>query len=196
MKKWLSALLIAAARAGVPADEPAPLPAHDVCQVPDNRILGPRTLNRPLPLLAGDPTGGFHPACAVPWTTLSPDNQPLKVVACYRGNLLQVANDSACGRGTGPLWVSLRWVVTSGQARPAQTRAGACQQLETGTYAATRDFQPDCVPQGAPQGQPARAPAPAGGAAPASAPASSTSPVSATTPASSTAPTATPRRDN
>jgi len=189
MKKWLLALLAAAAPAGLPAAEPAsPPPARDACQVPDNRILGPRTLNRPLPLLAGDPSGGFHPACAVPWPTLSPDNQPLKVLACYRGNLLQVANDSACGRGTGPLWVSLRWVVTSGEARQAQPRATTCQQLQTGTYAATRDFQPDCVPQGAAREPPARVPAPTSGAAPASAPASS--------PAPPPTPTADPRPDH
>jgi hypothetical protein len=176
MKRWLLALLSMATAAGVPAGEPAPPPRHDACQVPDNRILGPRTLNRPLPLLAGDPTGGFHPACAVPWARLSPKNQPLAVVGCYRGNLLQVANDSACGRGTGPLWVSLRWVVTSGEARQAQTRTTACQQLETGTYAATRDFQPDCVPQSAAPAQPARAPTPTSGATPASAPSSSAAP--------------------
>jgi hypothetical protein len=192
MKKWLVALLTAATPVGVPADGPAPPPAHDACQVPDNRIIGPRTLNRPLPLLAGDPAGGFHPACAVPWKTLSPDNQPLKVLACYRGNLLQVANDSACGAGTGALWVSLRWVVTSGESRPAQTgTATTCQQLETGTYAATRDFQPDCVPQGAVTGQPARAPAPGSGATPAGAPASAAAPA---TPAPAATPA--PRADH
>ena len=175
MKKSLLALLIAATPAGVPADEPTPPPEHDACRVPDNRILGPRTLNRPLPLLAGDPTDGFHPACAVPWATLSPNNQPLAVVGCYRGNLLQVANDSACGRGTGPLWVSLRWVVTSGEARQAQSRATTCQRLETGTYAATRDFQPDCVPQGTTPRQPAGA-----------------APTATTAPASSSAPTPSP----
>jgi hypothetical protein len=176
MKRWLPVLLGVAMAPGMPADEPAPPLQHDACQVPDNRILGPRTLSRPVPLLAGDPTGGFHPACAVPWATLSPNNQPLAVVGCYRGNLLQVANDSACGRGTGPLWVSLRWVVTSGEARQAPPPTTACQQLETGSYAATRDFQPECAPQSAAPARPARAPTPTTGATSPGAPTSSAAP--------------------
>ena len=96
MKTRLLVFFSAVTATGVLADEPAPpAPGHDACQVQGNRILGPRPLNRPLPLLGGNPTGGFHPACAVPWATLSPNNQPLAVVGCYRGNLLQVANDSA-----------------------------------------------------------------------------------------------------
>jgi hypothetical protein len=173
MKTWLLLFFTTVTATGVLAEEPVPPPSgHDACQVQGNRILGPRTLNRPLPLLAGDPTGGFHPACTVPWTRLSPNNQPLPVVGCYRGNLLQVANDSACGRGTGPLWVSLRWVLTSGEARQAPARATTCQQLDTGTYAATRDFQPDCVSQSpVPAKPPASAPASSAAPAPSNAPA-------------------------
>ena len=145
MKQWLLlALLGAATSLGIRADEPTQADKIDACLILDNRILGPRSAERPLPLLAGDPTRGFRPACAVPWSTLSPKNQALPVVGCFRGSLLQVANDAACGRGTGSLWVSTRWVVTSADRQHPQKQVATCQQLETGAYAASRDYTPDC----------------------------------------------------
>jgi hypothetical protein len=132
---------------GVAADEPAAPDKPAVCPLLNQRILGPRSDDRPLPLLAGNPARGFRPACSAPWSALSPNNQPLKIVDCFRGSLLQFANEAACGRDTGPLWVSARWVITTADKQPAQTRAATCQQLETGALAATRDFGLDCVPQ-------------------------------------------------
>ena len=129
------------------ADEPAPPVAAGACEVINNRILGPRAPQRLLPLLSGDPANGFHAACAVPWSKLSPSNQPLPVTECYRGSLLQVANDAACGRHTGPLWINARWVVTSGELQDTHAHAAVCQQLETGAWAGTRDLKLDCVPQ-------------------------------------------------
>jgi hypothetical protein len=123
-------------------------PVAGACQVQANRILGPRTQNRPLPLLAGDAEHGFHPACVVAWTSLSPNNQSLAVVGCYQNNLLQLENDAACGQGTGRLWVSSRWVLTSAELQHTQSRTAAtCQRLDNSAVAATRDFLPDCVPQ-------------------------------------------------
>jgi hypothetical protein len=148
MKRWLLvALACVLTSPGVPADEPAASDKPAVCPMLNQRILGPRSDDRPLPLLAGSPAHGFRPACSAPWSTLSPNNQPLRIVDCFRGSLLQVANEAACGRDTGPLWVSTRWVVTSADKQRTQTRAATCQQLETGALAATRDFVPDCVPQ-------------------------------------------------
>jgi hypothetical protein len=151
MKRWLLvalvALVSAAAAPLVPADEPAPADKPAACAMLNQRILGPRSGGRPLPLLAGDPAHGFRAACSVPWSTLSPHNQALPILDCYQGSLLQVANDAACGRDTGPLWVSTRWVLTSADEQRPLNRAAACQHLETGALAATRDFQPDCLPQ-------------------------------------------------
>jgi len=152
MKTWRVLLLACAGvcTRGASADEPVGAsPGQSACQIPDNRITGPRMKERPLPLLSGDAAHGFRPACSVPWTTLSPHNDPLPVVGCYQDNLLQVANDAACGHATGRLWVSIRWVLTSGEKQRAPATAATCQRLETGTYAATRDFptQP-CVPAG------------------------------------------------
>ena len=112
MKLRLLGLLAGAALCpgGVPADDPGATPAANACQIPDNRILGPRAADRPLPLLSGDASHGFRPACSVSWKALSPDGKPLPVVGCYQGNLLQLANDAACGGVTGRLWVSIRWV--------------------------------------------------------------------------------------
>lgn len=130
------------------ADPPAPGGKVDACLVLNNRILGPRASDRPLPLLSGDPTHGLHFACAAPWSKLSPTNRPLPVTDCYQGSLLQVANDAACGRETGPLWINSRWVVTSAELqRDAHSHAAVCQQLETGAWAGTRDLNLDCVPQ-------------------------------------------------
>jgi hypothetical protein len=173
MKKAL--LLICALAPLVQANPPAPAPAatpaskQEDCLAADNRILGPRTKDRPLPMLSGDAEHGFHPACAVAWSQLSPGNQPLPVLACFNGSLLKVANEAACGKGTGPLWVSSRWVVTSAEVRHPLARAATCQQLETGSWAGTRDFQIDCVPQTkelklpdeAPAGKASSGPAPA-----------------------------------
>jgi hypothetical protein len=148
MKRWLLvALLSVTAAPGVPADEPAAADKPAACPLLKHRILGPRTGGRPLPLLAGDPTHGFRPACTVPWSTLSPNNQALPIVDCYQGSLLRVANDAACGRDTGPLWVSTRWVLTSADQQRPPNRAAACQHLETGALAATREFDRDCLPQ-------------------------------------------------
>lgn len=147
MTRWLQAALLTVAMVpGAWPDEPAPAASPDACLVLNNRILGPRAPDRLLPLLSGDPAKGLHPACAVPWSKLSPANRPLPVTDCYRGSLLQVANDTACGRQTGPLWINSRWVVTSAELQDTHAHAAVCQQLETGAWAGTRDLQLDCVP--------------------------------------------------
>jgi hypothetical protein len=135
---------------GVPlasADQPAAPEKTDSCLVLNNRILGPRSSERPLPLLSGDPTHGFHAACTVPWSKLSPTNQPLPVTGCYQGSLLQVGNTAACGAPAGPLWINRRWVVTSAELSDSPSHAAFCQQLETGAWAGTRDLKMDCIPQ-------------------------------------------------
>jgi hypothetical protein len=154
VRPWrVLALACALAPAGISADEPpkgsAPQASSpDPCLILDNRILGPRSGDRPLPLLSGDAAHGFHPVCAVPWSKLSPHNQPLAVVECvFHGSLLQVANDSACGPRTGPLWVSGRWVMTSAELQRPAARAATCQQLDTGAWAGTRAYSFDCLPQ-------------------------------------------------
>jgi hypothetical protein len=113
----------------------------------NNRILGPRTENRPLPLMKGDPEHGFTPACSVPWGVLSPKNDALPVDGCFRDSLLQLSTDSACGAGTGKLWISSRWVVTSDDLAKGTERAAVCQQLETGAWAGTRAFSFECKPR-------------------------------------------------
>jgi len=146
----LMAVLFAAAAAVVRADEPVTAAAAKppaACQMPNNRILGPRSADRPLPLLAGDPQHGFHAACAVPWSTLSPKNEGLAVVDCFQGSLLRLDNSSACGVATGPLWVGSRWVLTSADLNRTANRAATCQQLQTGAWAGTRDLNLDCVPR-------------------------------------------------
>jgi len=182
MSRWWLLALLTVTLPEARADEPAPAVSADVCQVLNNRILGPRTADRLLPLLSGNPTAGFHAACAVPWAKLSPTNRPLAVTDCYRGSLLQVENDAACGRQTGPLWINTRWVVTSAELQNTQAHAVVCQQLETGAWAGTRDLQVDCVPRkkelSVGSAPPAQAPAtPA--AAPAAAPAPTSGPASA-----------------
>ena len=102
MKPWLPAALAGATLVcGARADEPAP-PGDklELCLALNNRIIGPRNGDRPLPLLAGDPSKGLHPACAVRWSNLSPGSKPLDVLGCYQNSLLQIENDSACGRST------------------------------------------------------------------------------------------------
>jgi hypothetical protein len=119
--------------------------ASGACSAANLRIVGPRTKDRPLPLMSGDGAHGFKPACRVPWAVLSPHHEPLSVEACYRDSLLQIANDTACGGSKAKLWVSARWVITS--AGPASENAKVvCQQLETGAYAGTRALKPSCVP--------------------------------------------------
>jgi len=196
MKTPLVVLLasVAGCLSGASADQPpSPSTGQNACRVPDNRVLGPRMSERPLPLLSGDAAHGFRPACTVPWSTLSPDKQSLPVVGCYQDNLLQLANDAACGPGTGRLWVSIRWVRTSGEQQRAQsTPTATCQRLETGTYAATRDFPATpCTPPGtAPDGD-ANAARPAATAA---APSLPTPGATATTPAAPSAATPRPER--
>ena len=119
------------------------------CAAANLRIVGPRTKDRPLPLMSGDGAHGFRPACSVPWSALSPRNEPLSVEACFRDSLLQLTNDSACGASKGKLWVSARWVLTSTDAASEGTKVVVCQQLETGAYAGTRELKPPCVPANA-----------------------------------------------
>jgi hypothetical protein len=196
MKTWPPILLVslAACPSGAWADQPAasPAPGQNACAVSDNVILGPRTAERPLPLLSGDAAHGFRAACAVPWTTLSPNKQPLPVVGCYQNNLLQVANDAACGPGTGRLWVSIRWVQTSGEKQRPQSTSTTCQRLETGTYAATRDFPTTvCAPAGTAPGADADSARPAAAATAAS---PATPAATAATPAASSGAPPRPQR--
>ena len=163
MTRWLLPLCILAP---LPAWADPAVPATDACQVLNNRILGPRAPDRPLPLLSGDPVQGFHAACAVPWSKLSPSNQPLPVTDCHQRSLLQIANESACGRPTGRLWINARWVVTSAEIQDTHAHAAICQQLETGAWAGTRDFPLDCVPQKKERSFEAEAPAPPATTAP------------------------------
>jgi hypothetical protein len=194
MIRWLLPALLAGAMAPAAlADQPAGAASSDACLVLNNRVIGPRVPDRPLPLLSGDPTHGFHAACTVPWSKLSPTNHPLPVTNCYQGSLLQVENDAACGRQTGPLWISSRWVVTSAELEDSHAHAVVCQQLETGAWAGTRDLKLDCVPQKKELSlEPTQAapPAKTSTASPAT-PAESAAP---TVPGNTTAPPATPPR--
>lgn len=148
MRSWL---LLAALLSGcLPAawcDEPPARAKVQLCAVLDNRIVGPRSADRPLPLLQGDPEhGGLRAACSVAWSTLSPNSRPLPVTGCYQNSVLRIANDAACGRATGPLWVSSRWVITAAELSPVAAEGAHCQKMETTAYAGTRDFPPACVP--------------------------------------------------
>jgi hypothetical protein len=140
-----AALVLLLAPSTAPATDP-PAAAVSDCAAPNNRILGPRTQGRLLPLMSGDATHGFRPACTLPWSAISPKNEPLPVSACFRGALLQVDIDAVCGAGKGKLWISSRWVVTSAEPAPRRDKAASCQQLQTGAYAATRTLPPPCVP--------------------------------------------------
>jgi hypothetical protein len=125
--------------------DPPTTPGRDACAVAHDRILGPKSKDRSLPLLSGDEAHGFRPACSVPWNVLSPRGEPVPIVACFRGNLLQIDNETACGAGTGRLWVSVRWVVT--RAPPPDSGNGVvCQQLDTAAYAGSRGLTPPCTP--------------------------------------------------
>lgn len=138
----LAAVMPTLARAAEPAAATA-----DPCTTLNNRILGPRSDNRPIPLLRETTTHGFTPACSVPWSVISPKNEALPVEACFHGSLLQLANDSACGAGTGKLWVGTRWVVTSADLAQEKQHAAICQKLETGTWAGTRALTTECRPR-------------------------------------------------
>ncbi len=143
---WVLAVA-AAAPLCVQAADPKAAPKDGGCLMLNDRILGPRTENRPLPLLRGDPEHGFTPACAAMWNVLSPNNQPLPVEACFHGSLLQVPNDSACGPKTGKLWIGTRWVITTVDLVQGTDHAAVCQQLETGAWAGTRAFSFECKPK-------------------------------------------------
>ena len=140
-------LLTLCAATAVSAEEPAGPPKLRLCAVLDNRIVGPRSADRPLPLQQGDPAHGLRPACSVSWSKLSPTNHALAVTDCYQDSLLQVANADACPGVTGPLWIGARWVVTSAELQQARADPAQCQQLETSAYAATRDFPRTCRPE-------------------------------------------------
>ena len=154
MRRWLPAILLALAATGLArADEPAGAASATACALPHEQITGPRSGERPLPLLSGDPAHGFRTACSVPWSTLSPNRQPLPVLACFRGSLLQLPARAVCPGVSGPLWVGSRWVKTNEPQGPAvradQARSAAqasCEQLQTGAYAATRDYHYTCQP--------------------------------------------------
>jgi hypothetical protein len=179
--RLLAALTCAAIPCGLPADQPSAPHQYDICQARDNQITGANTAGQPLPLLKGDPA---HPkqACSVPWASLSPDNHPLPVVGCFAGRLLQLPNDAACGRDTGRLWVDRRWVRTSADKLHTAGGPTTCEELDTNTSAATREYRPDCGPQ-KPIPQPksgASQPSPAAAAHPSAAPAASTPSTEAT----------------
>ena len=166
MRPHLPLALLCAAGVGAAAAEPPPPPASppQACQMANNRVLGPRSGDRPLPLLSGDPQHGFHSACAASWSTLSPKNEALPVAECFQGSLLRLDHISACGLPAGPLWISSRWVITSAELSHTTTKAATCQQLETGAWAGTRDLNLECIPQkqpgpGVTPAQPAPAPA-------------------------------------
>ena len=148
MKRLVMTALLLAALAPRPgaAAEPAAAGA-DPCALLNNRILGPRSDNRPIPLMRETATHGFTPACSVPWSVISPKNEALPVEACFHGSLLQLPNDSACGAGTGKLWVGTRWVVTSADLASDKQHAAICQKLETGTWAGTRALTTECQPR-------------------------------------------------
>jgi hypothetical protein len=142
----LLTVLLAAAPFAQAAEPKVPA-ADDGCLMLNNRILGPRVEDRPLPLLRGDPAHGFVPACSVKWSVISPRNEPVPVEGCFRGSVLQIANDSACGADTGHLWVGARWVVTTADLEHGTERVAVCEQLETGAWAGTRAFSFGCKPR-------------------------------------------------
>ena len=145
-----AALALALLMAAVPpgqAAEPKATADDDGCLMLNNRVLGPRAQGRPLPLLRGDPGHGFEPACSAAWSVVSPKNEALPVEGCFKGSLLQIPNDSACGAGTGKLWIGARWIVTTADLARSKERVAVCQQLETGAWAGTRAFSFECKPR-------------------------------------------------
>jgi hypothetical protein len=148
MRSWLLAAVGIVSAGAVRADEPAPLATGSEACPADNAILRPRTPDRPLPLLSGDPAHGFHPACTVRWSTLNPTDRSLPITGCFQASLVRIDNDSACGRNTGPLWVNTRWVVMRRNlAPPPEKPLATCEQLETSALAASREFKPECAPR-------------------------------------------------
>jgi hypothetical protein len=149
MNNRLLAALVCASTvyAGSPAQPTAPADS-DICSARSNQVIGANVNVSTLPLLKGDPA---HPkrACSVPWTVLSPNNQPLPIVGCYKGRLLRVQNNTACGSDTGFLWVARMWVLTSADKTQAPTsnQRPSCQTLDTTTTAATRAYPPECASQ-------------------------------------------------
>lgn len=142
--RMLLALLGMVAVCSAYAAEP-PARGTDACMMLNNRVLGPRTKDRPLPLMVRDDAQAFHYACSAKWSALSPKNAPLPVLECFHGTLLQIAEGSACGNETRSLWVSTRWVLTSADLQQPVNRIAVCQQLETGAWAGTRDFSVECA---------------------------------------------------
>ena len=142
----LGAALLAFSASALAADPPAAAPP-DACLMLNNRILGPRSANRPLPLMRETSDHAFAPACSVAWSVISPQNEALAVDGCYHGSLLRIANDTACGTGSGKLWISARWVVTSADLAQAPQHAAICQKLETGAWAGTRALTLECQPR-------------------------------------------------
>ena len=67
--RMLLTVLAAAAVHGAWAEEPVQAPKLKLCAALNNRILGPRAADRPLPLLQGDPVHGLRAACAVSWSS-------------------------------------------------------------------------------------------------------------------------------
>jgi hypothetical protein len=149
--RFLAALVWASTNVGM-ADQPTAPAETGICSALHNQVLGPKVNVSTLPLLKGDPA---HPkrACSVPWSVLSSNNQPLPIVGCYMGRLLQVQNKTACGSDTDFLWVERTWVVTSADKTQALTsnRPANCQSLDTTSTAATRDYHPECAPQRSPR---------------------------------------------
>jgi hypothetical protein len=115
------------------------------CAVPNNRIVGPRTHGRPLPLLTGDAAEGFRPACLMAWNVIDPTNQPMIITACLSGGLLQIDVAARCGVAKGKLWISSRWVITSAELASPGPKSAACQQMQTDAYAASRAIPAPCV---------------------------------------------------
>jgi len=149
--RLLAALVCAASAYPGAADQPTAAAENDICAVLNNQVIGPNVNVSRLPLLKGDPA---HPkrACSVPWSVLSPKNQALPIVGCYKGRLLQVQNNAACGSDTGFLWVERIWVITSADKTHESTLGSraTCEVLDTTTAAATRDYHPECAPPKSP----------------------------------------------
>ena len=149
MKNLVLAALLVSAPCELWAADPVP------CSSGIGRITAPRTQGRPIPLMSGDAEHGFRPACSVAWSALSPTGAPIAIAACFRGNLLQLDNDSVCAGVKGKLWVSMRWVVIHPMPTPVaaphpagdDSKGVVCQHVDTGSYAGTRGLPPPCVPR-------------------------------------------------
>lgn len=142
MKIYWLAIILVGMTLNLRAEEPA-VKYPDGCRTLHDQVLAPKLSDRALPLLTGGVIKGFRPACTLRWSALSPKNEPIAVKACVGDDLVQLENDTACGAGTGRLWVSRRWVVTqSDLAHRTNPSTGKilCQQLETASSAVTRGF--------------------------------------------------------